>query len=185
MNVRLLELGDIDRYLAHVVDVDADSGVDGRPHSHPYGRSEPFDMEAGRRREHTRWSTGLDEPGWRRAWGLFHGDDLVGHLYLAGGELRSALHRVEMGMGVDRSHRRRGGGSMLLSTAIEWARQQPGIDWIDLGVFADNSGAQALYAAHGFEVLGRTPDRFRVDGCSLDDVSMTLNVALTHGGGAG
>jgi RimJ/RimL family protein N-acetyltransferase len=183
--VRLLEHGDIDGYLVHANEADADSGVDGQPHSHPYGTSEPYDMDAARTREHTRWSTGIDEPGWRRAWGLFDGDDLVGHLYLAGGDLRSALHRVEMGMGVVPTHRRRGGGSVLLRTAIEWARQQPGIDWIDLGVFSDNPGAQALYEAHGFEVLGRTPDRFRVDGHSLDDISMTLNVALTPGGGVG
>jgi RimJ/RimL family protein N-acetyltransferase len=181
MRARLLELDDIDSYLIHLVEVDADSGVDGQPHSHPYGRSEPFDMDAAQAREQTRWSTAFAEPGWRRAWGLFDGDDLTGHLYLAGGDLRSALHRVEMGMGVVPTHRRRGGGSLLLSTAIDWARQHPTIDWIDLGVFSDNPGAQALYARHGFEVLGRTPDRFRVDGHSLDDISMTLNVAVTPG----
>ena len=65
---------------------------------------------------------------------------------------------------------------MLLHAAIDWAKHQPSIAWIDLGVFSDNPGAQALYTRHGFEVLGRMPDRFRVDGESLEDISMTLDV---------
>lgn len=86
-----------------------------------------------------------------------------------------------MGMSVLSSHRRMGGGSLLLSSAIAWARSEPIIDWIDLGVFSDNPGAQALYFRHGFHILGRTPDRFRVDGQSLDDISMTMNIASEEG----
>jgi RimJ/RimL family protein N-acetyltransferase len=175
-DVRLLGLPDVDRYLRHVVAVDAGSGVDGEGHSHPYSRSEPLDFDEARERETKRWSTGIDQPGWRRAWGLFDAADLVGQLYLAGGALRSELHRVEMGIGVARSHRRRGGGSALLRAATTWAHEQPGIDWIDLGVFSDNPGARAMYERHGFQAVGQTPDRFRVDGHSLDDTSMTLNV---------
>ena len=177
MSVRPLEIGDVESYLRHVVEVDADSGVDGAPHSHAYSQSEPFDIEAGRDREETRWSTDTDDVAWRRAWGLFDQGELVGHLYLAGGMLRSEVHRVHMGMGIRRSHRRQGGGALLLETGIEWARNQPSIDWIDLGVFADNPGAHALYARYGFRVVGRTPDRYRVDSQSLDEISMTLNVA--------
>jgi ribosomal protein S18 acetylase RimI-like enzyme len=176
LRVGLLELGEVDAYLDLTVAVDADSGVDGAAHSHPYGRDEPLDVDAARDREVTRWSTGIDEVGWRRAWGLRDGSSLAGYVYLAGGALPSELHRVELGMGVLASHRRRGGGSMLLATAIQWAEQQPAVAWIDLGVFSDNPAAQALYARHGFVVLGRTPDRFRVDGHSLVDISMTLAV---------
>jgi GNAT superfamily N-acetyltransferase len=177
MTVRPLVLADVDGYLCHVVEVDAGSGMDGEGHSHPYSKSEPLDMDAARGREITRWSTEIDRPAWRRAWGLFDHAQLVGHLHLAGGTLDSELHRANMGMGIVRSHRRRGGGTLLLQTAIAWARCQPSIDWLDLGVFSDNPGAQALYARHGFEMLGRTPDRFRVDGHSLDDLSMTCYVA--------
>lgn len=176
MTVRPLEVGDVEGYLRHVAMVDAESGVDGAGHSHPYSRTEPQDLEADHQREVTRWSTSVTDIGWRRAWGLFD-DELVGHLYLAGGTLRSELHRVHLGMGILLSHRRQGGGTSLLQTAIVWARSEPSIDWIDLGVFSDNPGARALYARHGFETLGRTPDRFRVDGVSLEDVWMTLPVA--------
>ncbi len=64
-----------------------------------------------------------------------------------------------------------------MEAAIDWVRSQPSIIWIDLSVFSDNSGAQHLYARHGFQVLGRTPDRYRVDGQSLDDTWMALSVA--------
>jgi RimJ/RimL family protein N-acetyltransferase len=176
MTVRALVIADLEVYLRHSVEVDAGSGLDGEGHSHPYSKSEPLDLDAARDRETSRWSTEIDRPGWRRAWGLFDHAQLVGHIHLAGGALDSELHRADLGMGIVRSHRRRGGGTLLLQTAIAWARCQPGIDWLDLGVFSDNPGGQALYARHGFQVLGRTPDRFRVDGCSLDDLSMTLSV---------
>ena len=181
LSVRLLVIADVDRYLLDLLEVDAESGVDGAAHSHPYSRSEPFDAVAGHDREVTRWSTDLADVGWRRAWGLFDGNRLVGSLYLAGGTLRSESHRVNMGMSVLSSHRRMGGGSLLLASAIAWARSEPIIDWIDLGVFSDNPGAQALYARHGFRILGCTPDRFRVDGQSLDDISMTINIASEEG----
>ncbi len=181
MTVRTLLIEEVDQYLRHVQQEEAESGVGGAPHSHPYGRSEPFDAAAARDREVTRWLTELTDVGWRRAWGLFDDDELVGHLYLAGGALRSELHRVDMGMGVQRSHHRQGGGTLLLSSAIVWARSQPHIDWIDLGVFSDNPGAQDLYLRNGFNALARTPDRFRVDGQSIDDISMTLNVAVAPG----
>lgn len=178
MSVRALVSADVDRYVEFVRAVDAESGVDGNGHSHPYSKSEPRDAATARDREITRWSTAISEPSWRRAWGLFDGNDLVGQIYLAGGVLRSELHRVRLGMGVARSHRGQGGGTLLLQAASAWAREQPQIDWIDLGVFSDNPRAQALYARHGFQVVGRTHDRFRVDGESLDDISMTLNVAV-------
>ena len=175
--VRPLQVSEVEAYLQHVAAVDADSGMDGAPHSHPYSVSEPFDFEAGRIREVERWTTPTSDVGWRRAWALLDRDGLVGHLYLAGGPLPTGLHRADLGMGVLPSHRRRRGATRLLETAIAWARQEPGISWIDLNVFVDNLGAQYLYQQFGFEVIGRTADRFRVDGASLDDIAMTLDVA--------
>lgn len=176
MSARLLAFVDVDCYLRHGIEVDASSGLDGQAHFHPYSQSEPLDLNEAREREITRWSTPTNEPAWRRAWGLFDRSEPVGYLYLAGGALRSELHRVTIGMGIAPSHRRRGGGTLLLQTAIVWARRQHCIDWIDLGVLSDNHGAQALYARQGFQVNGRTSDRFRVDGHSLDEISMTLSV---------
>ena len=174
-----LGLGDVERFLALGAEIDADSGVDGGYHSHPYSASDPLDLAAAYDDEVARWSAGLDQPAWRRAWGLFDydvGDDLIGQFYLGGGAVPSELHRAECGMGVRQSYRRLGGGRLLFETAIGWARAQPTIDWLDLSVFHDNPG-QTLYLDLGFVVTGRIPDRYRVDGAVLDDVLMTLNVA--------
>jgi RimJ/RimL family protein N-acetyltransferase len=175
-SVRPLVVSDVGVFLRHVISVDAGSGLDGAAHSHAYGRDEPFDMEDGQQRETLRWSTAIAQVGWRRAWGLFDEEELIGYADLAGGTLASELHRTRLGIGVARPHRRRGGGTTLLGTAIAWARAQTGIAWIDLGVISDNAPARALYRKHGFQELGLTVDRFRVDGVSLDEVSMTLNV---------
>ena len=176
--VRLLRLREVEAYLRNAAEVDADSGLDGTPHSHPSSASDAFDLEDGRTREVQRWTTPITAVDWRRAWGLFDQDQLVGHLHLAGGPSPTGLHRADLGMGVLASHRRRRAATKLLEAAIPWARQEPGIAWIDLNVFADNPGAQELYGHFGFEVVGRTSDRFRVDGASQADIAMALNVAM-------
>ena len=180
MTVRLLAIADVDEYLASMAAINAESGLDGSGHSHPYGRDEPFDIEARREREIRQWSTPLDQPEWARVWGLFDHDDLVGHLGLSGPAVRSGLHRARMGMGILSTHRRQGGGTLLLGAAIEWARTRPSIDWIDLGVFSDNPGARALYDRLGFTVQGSTPDRFRIYGVSVADTSMALDVSASN-----
>lgn len=66
-DVRLLAIDEVDLYLRQVADVEAGSGVDGPGHSHPYSSFEPLNLIEARSREVTRWSTSLDQPGWRRA----------------------------------------------------------------------------------------------------------------------
>lgn len=175
MTVRLLTLGDVEAYVHHMIRADADSGAGG-VHFTPYGRDETVDVPGAIARERHRWSTPLEVPGWRRAWGWFRADTLVGHAYLAGGHLRSELHRASLGMGLEHGHRRQGGGRALLEAALAWARAEEALVWVDLGVFAANLPAQALYRRAGFVERGRTPDRFRVDGVSIDDISMSLSV---------
>ena len=174
MHVRALTLDDIEAYTAHIVASHAESGVDGVPRSHVYCADEPIDVPAASTRERTRWTTPLSEPGWRRAWGVFDGEALVGHLYLAGGRIRSELHRANLGMGLLRTHFRRGGGRALMRAAVAWARAEARLDWLDLGVFTENEPAEALYRAEGFVERGRVPDRFRVDGVRIDNIAMAL-----------
>lgn len=123
------------------------------------------------------------EPGWLRVWLAF---DLatglaVGHADLAGPRLAAELHRAVLGMGIERAHHRRGLGRALLATAIAWAREEPSLAWIDLGVFSGNHKARPLYRSLGFVELGTTRDRFRVDGVSIDDVHMVLDVSRAPG----
>jgi putative acetyltransferase len=101
------------------------------------------------------------------------GREIVGHLDLHGGRLASEFHRAMLGMGVERGSRGKGHGRALLAAAIEWARDAE-LAWLDLGVFAHNHRARALYAAAGFVEVGITRDRFRVDDVAIDDVAMAL-----------
>ncbi|MHC5114680.1 MAG: GNAT family N-acetyltransferase [Planctomycetota bacterium] len=176
VDVRRLDLHDVDRYVEHFARCNAESGVDGLPHFHVYGRSEPYDPAGAVIRARRRWSTPLDQPGWRRAWGLFDDERIVGHAYLEGGSLPAEMHRAQLGMGVQRSHHRQGGGRRLLDVAVDWARGEPGIEWIDLGVFVENAPALDLYASVGFVEQGRTADRYRVDGHRIEEIAMSLHV---------
>jgi len=173
--VRMLTVEEIGSYLAHMAEVDQDSGQGGI-HFTSHSVHEPYDLEAAAVRERGRWTTPVTGENWRRAWGWFVDDTLCGHLYLHGGLMAAASHRVSMGMGVHRDHRRRGGGAALLLAAIDWSRGQAHIDWVDLGVFEGNAPAEAMYRKFGFEEMGRKRDRFRVDGHSLDNISMSLFV---------
>jgi ribosomal protein S18 acetylase RimI-like enzyme len=78
-----------------------------------------------------------------------------------------------LGMGVERGFRGQGHGRALLAAAIAWAKNAE-LAWLDLGVFAHNRRARALYAAVGFVEVGITRDRYRVDGTVIDDVAMVL-----------
>ncbi len=80
-----------------------------------------------------------------------------------------------LGMGLEREVRGQGWGRQLLEAAITWARDA-GLAWIDLGVFAHNPRARRLYESVGFETVGVTADRYRVDERSIDDVSMALKL---------
>jgi RimJ/RimL family protein N-acetyltransferase len=64
-----------------------------------------------------------------------------------------------------------------MQTAIDFARSAPPIRWLDLRVFAHNENARSLYTKLGFTELGVVVDRFQIDGVSMDDVLMTLDVS--------
>jgi len=178
--VRILAAADVDAYVDHLVVHNRESGTEGELPYGPYSREEPEDPVEMRAKALRRWDTALDKTGWRRAWGLFDArGDIVGSVHLAGGDLPATLHRSDCGIGIARPHRGNGFGRGLMEAAIEWARAQPSIDWIELGVFEGNDRAAALYDSLGFTRCGRTPDMFRVDGHVLNDIRMVLQVGGT------
>jgi RimJ/RimL family protein N-acetyltransferase len=102
---------------------------------------------------------------------------IVGHIELRGGRIGSELHRVTVGMGMLRAYVQKGHGRRLLETALAWAREQPQITWVDLGVFADNLPAIKLYERCGFAREHVRKDAFRHEsGVSIDDIFMTLRI---------
>lgn len=70
---------------------------------------------------------------------------------------------LQLDLGVDVGHRRRGIGSALVHHAIDWARKTE-IHRIQLSVVADNGPAVALYLKHGFEIEGTLNKGFRLEG---------------------
>ena len=104
------------------------------------------------------------------------GNRIVGHVDLHGSPLNSGLHRATLGIGVETDHRGLGAGEALMRTALDWARRQHSLEWIDLQVFAHNLPAITLYKKLGFVETGRTVDLLRVDGQRLDDVQMALGL---------
>jgi GNAT superfamily N-acetyltransferase len=160
---------------AHIRRHGAESGRDGDPIFRPRSSGEELDEGAAIERHRAGWARPLSEPMWLRTWGLFEDGLVLGHLDLNGGRLPAELHRATLGMGLERPARRQGHGRALMETAIAWAREL-GLAWLDLGVFAHNAPARALYASIGFVEIGTTRDQFRVDGTSVDDVAMTLRL---------
>jgi len=160
---------------AHIRRHSAESGRDGDLIFRPRSSSEELDEPAAIERHRLEWARPLSEPLWLRTWGLLEDGAVLGHLDLHGGRLPAELHRATLGMGLERAARGQGHGRAMMETAIAWARDH-GLAWLDLGVFAHNKPARALYASVGFVEVGTTRDQFRVDGVSIDDVAMTLRL---------
>ena len=160
---------------AHIQRHGAESGQGGDLIFRPRSSDEALDEPAAIERHRTAWGRPLSEPLWLRSWGLLGDGVVLGHLDLHGGRLPAELHRATLGMGLERPARGQGHGRALIETAIAWARDR-GLAWLDLGVFAHNRPARALSASVGFVEVGTTRDQFRVDGTSIDDVSMTLRL---------
>ena len=122
-------------------------------------------------------SMSLDEPGWQRWWVARSGSNIVGHVDLKGGDIKTILHRCELGIGIERDYRGQGLGRALMQTAINFCRHSPSIDWLDLRVFAHNENARHLYRSLGSEERGVVTDYIRIGPTKIDDVLMTLAVA--------
>jgi RimJ/RimL family protein N-acetyltransferase len=82
-------------------------------------------------------------------------DETVGVVHFENGSRRRRAHRGTLRMSVHPNHRRKGIGTALLNALISWARQDPAIEKVALGVFADNQPAIALYEKAGFIEEGR------------------------------
>lgn len=176
MNVREGNLGDIPAFFDHMMRHFAESGRDGDLLFHPV-----LDFENWKKEEKVAgmlksWLLPLEEMGWQRSWIAEVGGEIVADVMLMSATTPAALHRCQMGIGVERMARGQGLGWRLSRQAIAWARMQPSLEWLDLWVFAQNAPAIALYQKLGFQSLGNVPDQFRVQGQRVDDIHMTLRL---------
>jgi RimJ/RimL family protein N-acetyltransferase len=170
---------DVELLSRHVLRHSAESGREGSPH---FALARDLDPKAVRRGFEERLRRRLDEPAWGRAWVLrpgapARGIEIVGHIELRGGRVPAELHRAVLGMGIQRAYTGRGLGRRLMIEAVSWAVTVAELDWLDLGVFAQNTPALKLYERAGFVVVGRTEDAFVLDsGLRVEDVRMALDL---------
>ena len=102
-------------------------------------------------------------------------------LVAAAGVLRQVSpkfdHRASVwGVFVAPDSRRKGLGRTVVAAAIAWAREQPGIDYVDLGASDRAEDARRLYESLGFTAWGREPEATEVDGRRYDEIHMTLRL---------
>ncbi|MCS0591209.1 GNAT family N-acetyltransferase [Massilia norwichensis] len=169
MKIRPAEAADLPAFFVYLDDHLRDNGADGTPLFQPLSRAQsqlPPGLKAS-------FVDGLaisvGEPRWRRLWlALDARGSIAGHVDLRARPEPGARHRAMLGMGVHRAYRRRGLGAQLLATAIDWARQQDGLKWVDLEVLAENHPAVALYLRAGFAMTARIEDMLEIDGVSHD-----------------
>ena len=175
MDIRILKFEDIGSYLAQCEILDSESGNSGVYYG-PYSKNDVYPIDELRKLTEERWSKDLDTPGWRRAWGVFDGDKIVGSGDVAGGDLKTNLHRVNLGMGILKEYRGKGNGKKLLEVIIEWCGRQESVMWIDLGVFSGNRKAERLFINSGFMIDSVVPDSWRIDTYIINQTNMTLYV---------
>lgn len=172
--IRPLSSRDRAAFEAHFARHRAESGQGGDVHFMPFEPGDPLGPSG---LDGDALTRPLSDLRWQR-WFVAFSDhrNIVGHVNLTGDTLRVGRHRCELGIGIERSHRARGLGRRLMTTAMEFAEASGSLAWIDLRVFAHNVPARALYRALGFEEIGTIADRFRIGGTSVDDVMMTLRL---------
>ena len=119
----------------------------------------------------------VGEKGWRKLWlARNEAGDICGHIDIRGRMEPNAGHRVLLGMGVDKGHRRMNIGQDMLLRVIDFCKKHPHIGWLDLEVLDENRPAKGLYRKLNFQELCTVEDMFRIEGKSYGYTSMTLRV---------
>lgn len=98
---------------------------------------------------------------------------LIGTVSIQNGNRQRASHVGTLHVSVDRHYRRNGVGAALIKAALDWAKNDPVIEKIALGVFSSHTGAIKLYKKLGFVEEGRKMKEFKVGTNEyVDDILM-------------
>ena len=88
---------------------------------------------------------------------------------------RRLAHTGEIALSVRKKYWHIGVGSAIMEALIELAKEAS-LKNVELGVYADNERAIALYRRFGFEEIGRHRGKMYVDGEYYDEILMDLHI---------
>ncbi|GHF99356.1 hypothetical protein GCM10017783_09210 [Deinococcus piscis] len=109
--------------------------------------------------------------------GVWDGGELVGICTLVREQGPRSRHRADIfGMGVLDRAQGRGVGRALLTAAIAYARELPGVRSLHLDVMETQAAALGLYRSLGFEVWGTEPNAMCIDGELVRSHAMWLDL---------
>ncbi|RED35407.1 RimJ/RimL family protein N-acetyltransferase [Brevibacillus brevis] len=99
--------------------------------------------------------------------------ELAGMVVFASPARKRLSHTGSITMMIQKAHRNKGIGKVLLKELLAWAEQHPLIEKVSLGVFSNNLRAIALYKSLGFVEEGRKVKEFKLaENEYVDDVLM-------------
>jgi ribosomal protein S18 acetylase RimI-like enzyme len=174
IDIRPADVADLPAFFVYLDDHLRDNGKDGAPLFQPLSRAQSQLPPGVKVFFINGVAIQVGEPGWRRLWlALDSRGSIAGHIDLRARPEPGARHRAMLGMGVHRAYRRRGLGARLLDTAVDWARGENNLKWIDLEVLSENHPAVALYLRSGFTMTARIADMLQINGASHDLSYMT------------
>ena len=96
---------------------------------------------------------------------------VIGFLGGTGGKVNRNRHSIHIAMGVLVTKQRRGIGSQLLDTFIEWAASNH-FHRIELSVMENNTNAKMLYEKIGFKTEGFKYNSLKVNGKYINEYFM-------------
>jgi RimJ/RimL family protein N-acetyltransferase len=133
------------------------------------------DLDQEREQEIGWFERRLTSPEPSATFGAFIADRLVGTASLIVDPSAKQRHRgLVVGVFVAPEARGRRLGFELLGRLLDYAARR--IDVVDLAVATDNVSARALYARLGFQPYGIMRDALRVNGRSIDEELLSLNL---------
>lgn len=109
--------------------------------------------------------------------GVWDGTELVGLCTLVREQSPRLRHRADIfGMGVLNRAQGQGVGRALLTAAVAYARELPGVQSVHLFVMETQDPARRLYESLGFRVWGTEPHAICLDGELLRSHGMWLDL---------
>ncbi|WP_210366961.1 GNAT family protein [Bacillus sp. REN3] len=98
---------------------------------------------------------------------------VVGWIVFSSQRRMRVRHTGNFGIMIQKDYRNQGIGKKLIQALLDWAKRNPLIEKVGLGVFSTNNRAIAVYSSLGFKEEGRKVKEFKFkDGTYSDDILM-------------